>query len=240
MSDVRIALEGRLEQLEASVVFMRQVRALVDKRGVARAALEQVDLCLRTIAATVPATRRFSTSPEVVAAFESAGAEMTQLLRAARRLCRHLDVPLPRTVLEVRAALAPHLPIHLSTTLAGTRTENVGALLIPALLVGAAAVLPAGAPVLLVVALVLLGVSFVHGTKRVVVSATRLRLGPRSWALDDIRRIVIDGPSMVVAIETTHGTTCEVLLPGAIDPLLAALRACRVPVSVQLRAEETS
>ncbi|MBL8936061.1 MAG: hypothetical protein JNM69_16000 [Archangium sp.] len=129
----------------------------------------------------------------------------------------------------------------MSTTLARTRREKVGALLIPALLIGAAVVMPAGVPVLplLIAALALLGVSFVHGTKRVVVSATRLRLGARSWALDDLRRIVIDGPSMVVAtIETSAGTTCEVLLPGAVDPLLAALRTCRVSVSV--RAEDPS
>lgn len=236
MSDVRIALEGRLEQVEAAVEKLRRVGALMRNTRVAREDLDRVDLALRTIAATVPATRRFSTNPEVVAAFRAVAAEMTQLLRGARRLCRHLDVPLPRSLHEVRAALGPHLPIHLSTTLARTRREKVGALLIPALLIGAAVVVPAGVPVLplLIAALALLGVSFVHGTKRVVVSATRLRLGARSWALDDLRRIVIDGPSMVVVtIETTAGTTCEVLLPGAVDPLLAALRTCRVSVSVR-------
>lgn len=239
MSEVRIALEGQLEEVEASVERLKRVQELIRSRRVGRDDLAHVDRALRTIAATVPATRRFSTNPEVVAAFTLAAAAMKALLTDARRLCRLLDVPLPNSVQELRPALEPHLPVRLSATLAGTPVENAGALLIPAMVGAAGVFAPAGTPMMpfLIAAGLFLGLSLVHGTKRVVVSATRLRLGRRAWSLNDVRRIVVEGPSLVVAtIETSSGQTCEVLLPGAIDPLIEALRAGGVAVSVQREA----
>lgn len=236
VSEVRIALEGQLEQVEASVERLKRVQELIRSRRVGREDLVAVDRALRTIAATVPATRRFSTNPEVVAAFALAAEAMTALLANSRRLCRLLDVPLPKSVHEVRPALEPHLPVQLSATLVGTPLENAGAVLIPAM-VGVAGVLsPDGTPIapFVIAAGLFIGLSLVHGTKRVVVSSTRLRLGRRSWSLTDVKRIAVAGTSMVVAtIETTTGANCEVLLPGAIDRLIAALRARGVEVSVQ-------
>lgn len=243
VSEVRIALEGQLEKVEAAGELLRRVQALLRSRRVEREDLAQADRALRTITATGPAPRRFSTDPEVVSAFNAAAEAMSAILREGRALCRLLDVPLPCAVNELRAALEPHLPIHLSATLLGTPLENVGVLLIPSLLAVAGFPTPVGTPIapFLLAAGLFLALSVVHGTKRVVVSATRLRLGARSWALNDISRFVVEGPSMVVAtIETHAGTTCEVLLPGAIDPLIVALRSGGVAVSVQFRSEASS
>lgn len=239
-SDARLQLEGKLEKVESSVAVLRRAQERLRSRLVTHSDLQEVERALKAVFAAVPFTRRFSTNPEVVSAFNAAAEAMRAILSEGRALCRHLDVPSPRSVNEVRASLAPHLPIHLSKTLIGTPLENVGVLLIPSLLAVAGFLTPVGTPILLAAGL-FLSLSLVHGTKRVVVSATRLRLGARSWALNDISRFVVEGPSMVVAtIETHAGTTCEVLLPGAIDPLLLALRSGGVAVSVQFRSEASS
>lgn len=239
MSDLRVQLEGSLERLEASADVLRRMRELIRAKRISRDDLVQVDRAFRTIFGTVPSTRRFATNPEVVSAFTRAAESMTAILVEARRLCRLLDVPLPRSVHELRPALEAHLPVHLSATLVGTPLENAGALVIPTMLGMAGVLAPASTPFtpFMLAAGLFLGLSVVHGTKRVVVSATRLRLGRRSWSLNDVVRVEVEGPSMMVAkIETRDGSTYEELLPGSIDPLIGALRAAGVSVSVQMRA----
>lgn len=247
MDAARIQLEGKLEQVEAAVVALKQVSASIRAETIRPHELANLTPQLETLEALLPQLRRRRDSAEVNGVLASVRSQTEALVRNAARLCRTLGLEAPRSVHEVQRVLTPHVPIRLSTRLIASGSELVlfGAMFVFSMFVTAMITFETrrahGAPmppIFLIVWLVQLGFLAVRSVP-VVVSASSLRLGRFEWRLRELRNVHFEipgwaqqrGQRVVIVVETTLGRTTRVKVPNAVDGLMAAVRAAGVPVS---------
>lgn len=239
MDAARIQLEGKLEQVEASLVVLKQVSGSLRDGTIGVLALARIAPELKSLESLLPHLRRFDDSQEVGRVLSAARVTTTRLVRDAARLCRTLGLPAPRSVHEVQRLLEPHLPIRLSTRLIARGSELVLLLGMFVFAVAAFSLTDARIPPIFLIVWVAQVLFLAARSIHVVVSATSLRLGRFEWRLRELRNVHFEipgwgqrrGQRAVIVVETTLGRTTRVKVPNAVDGLMAAVRAAGVPVS---------
>ncbi len=244
MDAARIQLEGKLEQVEASIDALKRVGELLRSEEIGPRELATLGLQLEALEVLLPQLRRHDDSHDVNEVLATVRTTTERLVRHAARLCRTLGLPQPRSVHEVRRILEPHLPIRLSTRLIARWWELVmlgGMFWFSLVTTFAMSSQPRGAappPILLILWLVQCFI-FVVRSVRVVVSATSLRVGGYEWRLKDLRKVHFElpgwsqqrGQRAVVVVETTAGRTTRVKVPNAVDGFMRAMMTTGVPTS---------
>lgn len=239
----RIQLEGKLEQVERSIAALKRVADGLRSGELGPSTLESIEEENTRLESLLPELRRHHASKEVSDALALVKPTREMLMKNAARLSRTLELPAPRTVHEVSSVLAPHLPVSFATRLYGPWWQLAAMAVIPAMLGFAARHAPSGVPVFqfVIAVTVVQFVALLASSKRVLVSASSLRLGRLSWPLAELRSVHFQLPGFVrrrgrqvvhVTIETKAGRRTQVQLPNVADRLIEVIRRSGVSVSV--------
>lgn len=237
MDAARIQLEGKLEQVEASIVVLKQVSEALRSETIRPRELAAIGPQLEILEPLLPQLRRHQDSDDVKKVLSLVRTTTERLVRNAGRLCRTLGLPEPRSVHEVQRFLEPHVPIRMSTRLIARPGELV--MLTTMFAVSTLASVTAGMPPAFLIVWLAQFLFLAVRSVRVVISASSLRLGRYEWRLRDLRNVHFEVPGwmqqrgqrVVVVVETTLGRTTRVKVPNTGEGLIAAVRATGVPVS---------
>lgn len=241
MDAARIQLEGKLEQVEASVVVLKHVSEALGSEEIGPRELATIAPQLETLESLLPQLRRHGDSDEVNEVLALVRTTTERLVRNAGRLCRALGRPEPRSVHEVQRVLAPHVPVRLNTRLIARWGELViFATMFPVVLFATFAITaPDRVPPFFLIIWLAMALVLAVRSVRVVVSASSLRLGPYEWRLEELRKVHFElpgwsqqrGQRAVVVVETVLGRKTWVKVPNAVEPLSRAIMMAGVPTS---------